>query len=181
MRKDEYTLTKELRRLAKYGLLLQAKRISYSETEGYKYNILFTDDKRILEPDCSVSEVMGIINSLDICLELQKANNKGQEIDDSEDAEKVLTQAGKELFEELRILRYQYAREETMPAYIIFRDKTLIDMCIKLPSDRQEMLDVFGMSEGKYEKYGEAFLRKISEFVKDNSEVVTSEITGFMA
>lgn len=175
MRKDEYTLTKELRRLTKYGLLLQAKRISYDETEGYKYNILFTEDKRILEPECSVSEVMGIINSLDVCLGLQKANIKELSANEYEEAEKELTPTGKELFEKLRALRHEYAHEEKMPSYIVFRDKTLIDMCIKLPSNKQEMLEVFGMGESKYEKYGEAFLQIIAEFVKNNPGAVTSE------
>ena len=175
MRKDEYTLTKELRILSKYGLLLQAKRISYDETDGYKYNILFTEDKRILEPECSVSEVMGIINSLDVCLGIQKSNIKELSANKNEDVEKELTTAGKELFEKLRALRHEYAREEKMPSYIVFRDKTLIDMCIKLPSNKQEMLEVFGMGDSKYEKYGEAFLQKIAEFVRDNPGAVTSE------
>ena len=76
MRKDEYVLTKELRRLEKYGLVLQAKRIGFIENSGYKYNILFTEDKSIVEPGCSVEEIMGIINSLEICLQKLKENKK---------------------------------------------------------------------------------------------------------
>jgi ATP-dependent DNA helicase RecQ len=50
-----------------------------------------------------------------------------------------------ELFELLRGLRLEIAREEAVPPYIIFSDKTLIDMCVKLPEDRGTMLDVSGV------------------------------------
>ena len=53
-----------------------------------------------------------------------------------------LTAAGYELFERLRALRLVIAREEGVPPYIIFNDKTLIDMCEKLPVDADTMLSV---------------------------------------
>ena len=67
------------------------------------------------------------------------------------------------LFERLRILRAQIAKEEKVPPYIVFSDKTLVDMCLKKPASRKEMLDVSGVGEYKYEKYGERFLLCISE------------------
>ena len=48
------------------------------------------------------------------------------------------------LFERLRILRAQIAKEEKVPPYIVFSDKTLVDMCLKKPASRKEMLDVSG-------------------------------------
>lgn len=48
-----------------------------------------------------------------------------------------------------------------MPPYIVFSDKTLIDMCVKKPSDRASMLEVSGVGEAKYEKYGERFLEEL--------------------
>lgn len=62
------------------------------------------------------------------------------------------------LFEKLRQLRLEIAREEHMPPYIIFSDKTLVDMCAKLPATKEEMLTVSGVGEVKYQKYGERFL-----------------------
>lgn len=47
-----------------------------------------------------------------------------------------LTSAGYELFEKLRALRLAIAREESLPPYIVFSDKTLIDMCVKKPQDQ---------------------------------------------
>jgi ATP-dependent DNA helicase RecQ len=76
----------------------------------------------------------------------------------------VLTSKGLELFDTLRQLRTNQAKEEGVPPYIIFSDKTLIDMCIKLPLDKSEMLMVNGVGEYKYEKYGQLFIDAIHEY-----------------
>ena len=52
----------------------------------------------------------------------------------------ALTAAGYDLFEALRKLRLEIAREESLPPYIIFNDKTLIDMCVKLPKTADDLL-----------------------------------------
>lgn len=75
----------------------------------------------------------------------------------------ALTAAGFRLFDKFRELRLQIAREENMPPYIIFSDKTLIDMAVKMPRSKSEMLEVSGVGENKYGKYGERFLRVIEE------------------
>lgn len=85
-----------------------------------------------------------------------------------------LTKAGYELFEVLRQLRLTIAREKGMPPYIIFSDKTLIDMSVKAPRDRAAMLNVSGVGEAKYEKYGEKFIKAVIAFMDDNPEAVTS-------
>lgn len=72
-----------------------------------------------------------------------------------------LTAAGYDLFEELRRLRLEIAREESLPPYIIFNDKTLIDMCVKLPADEHDLLQVSGVGERKLRKYGKRFLNVI--------------------
>ena len=74
-----------------------------------------------------------------------------------------LTREGYDLFEKLRALRLEIAREESMPPYIIFSDKTLIDMCVKKPSNKEEMLNVSGVGEHKFAKYGERFIERINE------------------
>lgn len=86
----------------------------------------------------------------------------------------VLTGAGFDLFEELRQLRLEIAREEAVPPYIVFSDKTLIDMCVKLPDNKKKMLAVSGVGEAKYEKYGERFLRAVEEYRRKYPEAVLS-------
>ena len=72
--------------------------------------------------------------------------------------------AGEEsLFQKLRALRMEIAREEKVPPYIVFSDKTLTHMCIVKPRTRAEMLSVSGVGEFKYEKYGERFLACVRE------------------
>lgn len=85
-----------------------------------------------------------------------------------------LTRAGYELFDVLRQLRLSIAREEAMPPYIIFSDKTLIDMCVRIPQNKSEMLNVSGVGEAKYEKYGERFIEAIGKYLMDNPDSVTS-------
>lgn len=63
------------------------------------------------------------------------------------------------LFEKLRSLRMEIAREEKVPPYLVFSDKTLTHMCIVKPKTREQMLTVSGVGEFKYEKYGERFLK----------------------
>ena len=84
-----------------------------------------------------------------------------------------LTKAGYELFEILRQLRLTIAREEGMPPYIVFSDKTLIDMSVKTPRDRLSMLEVSGVGEAKFEKYGERFIEAITAFMDENPESAT--------
>lgn len=85
-----------------------------------------------------------------------------------------LTSAGYELFEKLRSLRLEIARKEGMPPYIIFSDKSLIDMCVKVPKDRNEMLNVSGVGEVKFDKYGQRFLDAIKDFRIKNQDSVIS-------
>ncbi len=77
-----------------------------------------------------------------------------------------LTSAGFKLYDKLRALRLEIAREENMPPYIIFNDKTLIDMAVKVPGTQREMLDVSGVGENKYGKYGERFMAVVKECVE---------------
>ncbi|MCI9442549.1 MAG: DNA helicase RecQ [Ruminococcus sp.] len=85
-----------------------------------------------------------------------------------------LTSMGFRLFEKLRQLRFAIAKEEAVPPYIVFNDKTLIDMCVRSPKDKQEMLMVSGVGENKFYKYGQRFLDEIAEFLAEHSDAVLS-------
>ena len=79
-------------------------------------------------------------------------------------ASDALNGRGTELFEILRGLRTELAKEAGVPPYMIFSDKTLTDMCIRQPVNREEMLEVSGVGENKYERFGEQFMEKIIRF-----------------
>ncbi len=82
-----------------------------------------------------------------------------------------LAGSGNDLFEKLRALRLQIARVEAMPPYIVFSDKTIIQMCILLPENKSEMLRVSGVGEAKYEKYGERFIEIIRDYINRNTDM----------
>ncbi|QFT89173.1 ATP-dependent DNA helicase RecQ [Bacillus sp. THAF10] len=71
-----------------------------------------------------------------------------------------------EMFEVLRALRLKLSKEEQVPPYIIFSDKTLKEMCKDVPLDKTAFLEVKGVGEQKVEKYGALFLEAINEYVK---------------
>lgn len=90
--------------------------------------------------------------------EKAKQNRKGMAAGFSKEE---FSEAQEQLFEKLRALRAEIAREEKVPPYIVFSDKTLVHMCMIKPETKEEMLTVSGVGEFKYEKYGERFLRRV--------------------
>ncbi len=64
-----------------------------------------------------------------------------------------------ETFEAFRSLRLKIATENDVPAYLVFSDKTLYELSARLPKSKEEMLEVNGIGEVKYERYGELFLK----------------------
>ncbi|MGA9321949.1 MAG: HRDC domain-containing protein, partial [Xanthobacteraceae bacterium] len=63
-----------------------------------------------------------------------------------------------ELFEALRRQRSELAKEQRVAAYVVFADKTLIDMARRKPATAAELSAVHGVGEAKLRQYGEVFL-----------------------
>lgn len=82
-----------------------------------------------------------------------------------------LNELGAALFEKLRSVRTELAAEKSVPPYIICSDKTLKDMCAKLPRDKEQLADVYGMGEQKIQNYGEAFVTAVNSFIADNQNL----------
>ena len=68
-----------------------------------------------------------------------------------------------DIFERLRTLRSEIAQKNSIPPYIVFSDKTLKELSLILPKDKESMLKVHGIGEVKFERYGEAFLLLIAD------------------
>ena len=86
----------------------------------------------------------------------------------------ALTSAGLELFNQLRQLRFDTAQREGLPPYVVFGDKSLVDMCLRAPRRAEDMLGIYGMGERKYEKYGAAFFAVIGAYRADHPDAVLS-------
>ncbi|WP_416195386.1 DNA helicase RecQ [Selenomonas sp.] len=77
--------------------------------------------------------------------------------------EKEAAPASDGLFDQLRALRKDIAREENIPPYLIFSDKTLRGMCELRPKTEEELANVSGVGEKKLAKYGARFLACLRE------------------
>ena len=85
------------------------------------------------------------------------------------------------LFEELRKLRSELAKEKSIPPYMVASDKTLHDMCVKIPLTKEEMLTANGMGARKLEQYGEAFLYCIRDITNGDKAAYGAEETNYGA
>ena len=60
-------------------------------------------------------------------------------------------------------MRYSLAKKKGIPPYMVASDRTLHEMCVLVPVNKEEILSVHGMGLKKYEQYGAVFLDKIQE------------------
>jgi len=75
-----------------------------------------------------------------------------------------------ELFVRLQELRKRIADERGMPAFVVFSDSTLHDMCRRFPTTEREMLQVTGVGEQKMRQYGPRFMAVVVRFLTDNPQ-----------
>lgn len=71
-------------------------------------------------------------------------------------------QTEQDLFARLKALRSSIAREERVPAYMVFTDATLNDLCRKKPQNQAQLLTVSGIGIQKAQRYGNRFLHEIA-------------------
>jgi len=69
-----------------------------------------------------------------------------------------------EIFENLRALRRTISQREGVPPYIVFSDKTLKELSLTIPKNKEQMLNINGIGEVKFEKYGKEFLELLKQF-----------------
>ena len=85
-----------------------------------------------------------------------------------------------DLFEQLRALRRRLANEENVPAFVVFSDATLQQLAKARPVDRHAMLNVSGIGPAKLERYGDAFLTTIEEYVNDKKPSPEVSSTSYL-
>jgi len=94
----------------------------------------------------------------------QKPEKRRKECNRTERADKPrfdrddLSSDAQSLWEALRALRLQLAREQGVPPYVIFHDSTLLHIATERPSTLEAMRGITGVGESKLDKYGQAFL-----------------------
>ncbi len=74
----------------------------------------------------------------------------------------------KAIFDRLRALRKEIATQEGVPAYIVFGDSTLVQMAAEMPVTKTRMLEINGVGNVKFERYGERFMKLLEEMANGN-------------
>ncbi len=105
----------------------------------------------------SREQVKGQIN------EAKKSERSAARVKPSPDSE-----YDKSLFSLLRNKRKELADAAGVPPYVIFSDKTLVEMAAYFPQSKDSLLNISGLGKVKYERYGAAFLAIIKEYCKLN-------------
>jgi ribonuclease D len=78
------------------------------------------------------------------------------------ETEQALPAADHALFEKLRARRFELAKAQNLPPYVIFHDKTLAEMAARRPRSMTELAAIPGIGESKLARYGDAFLKVIN-------------------
>jgi ATP-dependent DNA helicase RecQ len=86
----------------------------------------------------------------------------GRAADVSDGSEVALSEADERLLAALRDKRREIARKDSVPAYIVFSDRTLADMALRRPASLAALANVRGVGEMKLARYGEQFLAVIA-------------------
>ncbi len=79
------------------------------------------------------------------------------------DYKKDLPEEDRALFDRLRSVRAELARENEVAPYVVFSNRTLYELSVRKPWDKEEMLEIPGVGQKNFSLYGERFLEVIRE------------------
>ncbi len=165
--KAEKLISQNLNSLSTYGIMSDCTEKHCRSVIDYlldnRYITLSNDEYPVLMLNRKSREILFDHKNL----EMRRIKRKET---DSNGAATFVKEEDAELFSKLRELRKKIADIEGLPAYIVFSDASLRDMCAKKPENNEEFLTVSGVGYMKLEKYGERFMKVIKE-VKQSEPV----------
>ncbi len=168
--KNEKLLSLGLDTLSTYGIMSDTLiRVIRSEIDWLIQNeyLLLTDSEYpVLRLSAKSADVLKGKTKLE--MKIPKTLPKKEKNSQKEAENQYYAESG--LFQKLRELRSDIAAEESVPAYIVFSDAALRDMCRKLPVDINGFYEVSGVGTRKAEKYGKRFCSLIADYVKENPD-----------
>ena len=157
--KSEKILKAELNNQSTYGIM---KEVTARHIFG---TIDFLAEKEYISSDNETEVLKLLPKSRDVLFGRERLVMK--KVENSEKVVKTHrpeVPVNSELLDALKALRKGIASKKSVPAYVIFTDATLIDMCKKCPETPDEMLEVSGVGRTKLEKFGKEFLEVIAKF-----------------
>lgn len=152
-----YGIMKDLSEKRVRDIIEHLEQIGFIFSEGGEYPIL----------KVSVTSYGVLKGKLPLTMKIPKEQKK--ELKPAVKAADINAVIDKDLLDELKQLRRKLAIEKNVPAYIIFSDATLTDMCKKLPMTSEEFLTVSGVGKTKLAQYGEIFLDTINNYLIEQS------------
>lgn len=157
--KSEKILKAELNNQSTYGIM---KEVTARHIFG---TIDFLAEKEYISSDNETEALKLLPKSRDVLFGRERLVMK--KVENSEKVVKTHrpeVPVNSELLDALKALRKSIASKKSVPAYVIFSDATLTDMCKKCPETPDEMLEVSGVGRTKLEKFGKEFLEVIAKF-----------------
>lgn len=157
--KSEKILKAELNSQSTYGIM---KEVTARHIFG---TIDFLAEKEYISADNETEALKLLPKSRDVLFGRERLVMK--KVENSEKVVKTHrpeVPVNADLLDALKALRKSIASKKSVPAYVIFSDATLIDMCKKCPETPDEMLEVSGVGRTKLEKFGKEFLEVIAKF-----------------
>lgn len=157
--KNEKILKAELNSQSTYGIM---KEVTARHIFG---TIDFLAEKEYISADNKTEVLKLLPKSRDVLFGRERLVMK--KVENSEKVVKTHrpeVPVNSDLLDALKALRKGIASKKSVPAYVIFTDATLIDMCKKCPETPNEMLEVSGVGRTKLEKFGKEFLEVIAKF-----------------
>lgn len=157
--KSEKILKAELNNQSTYGIM---KEVTARHIFG---TIDFLAEKEYISADNETEALKLLPKSRDVLFGRERLVMK--KVENSEKVVKTHrpeVPVNSELLDALKALRKSIASKKSVPAYVIFSDATLTDMCKKCPETPDEMLEVSGVGRTKLEKFGKEFLEVIAKF-----------------
>ena len=171
--KNEKTLRLGLNKLTTYGI---SKKSDKQLREIINHLILAdylvkTDDEfPLIKLGARADEILRSGAEIHMKLPKEKSTDPKQE------KQSTARPIDRQLFDVLRDLRLAIAKEQNVPAFVVFPDSTLTDMCMKIPATPEEFLAVSGIGQAKARRYGGQFLKAISEFMQNKDESKTASM-----
>ena len=163
--RDKKILEQGLDSLSTYGLMKDRTRtevhemMDHLEAEGY---LLTEPEYQILQLTPSAGQVL--YQGKTVQMLVRKEEKQQEKINSSK-----LTGSDADLYDVLRELRADLAREAGVPPFVIFSNATLADMAEKKPLTTSQFKKVSGVGEIKAAWYGSPFLKRIRKFLEEET------------
>lgn len=166
--KSQKVLSYNLNKLSTYGIMAGVKETKIRDIINFlvlgEYVYITKDQFPVIKCTKKAAEILFEGNKLNMKVNPGDKDNikswTGKSKEMSEDIDE-------ELFGLLRALRNKIATATRVPAYIVFADAALKDMCLKLPMNEEEFLEVSGVGKAKLQKYGEKFIEVICNYTQN--------------